>query len=251
MDRELILVIIGGITLAIFILLELWKPERKYLKEIKKNSYVTNIELFVFNNVITYFAGLSAVYLLVHNFSLHQSFQQIPVWGQYVVGIVLLDFIIWIWHLVNHKITFLWLFHQTHHSEKYLNATSALRFHIGELVFSVIYKSTILIVLGIPLYVFFLYEFLITLFAIFHHSNIALPNRVRNIVEYFFITPRLHRVHHSDKRQEHDSNYGVIFVWWDKIFKTQQKRAPKNIGLSYGGEKNFVSFLLMPFVDRK
>ncbi len=251
MEIEFLLSVGSFVLLLLLLVWELYKPARMYAPRQKKNSYTTNAEIFLCNTVVTYVLSVGLVFVLVSEFAIHNMFEYVPVVLQYVLGILILDLLIWFWHMINHRIPFLWSFHQTHHAERYLNVTSALRFHIGELLLSVLFKSCILIVFGVPLYVFFLYESLITIFAMFHHANIALPARVQNVLEYVLISPRLHQTHHSDKRQEHDSNYGVIFSWWDILFKTKNRATPDTIGLSYGGEKNLWSFLLMPLVDRK
>jgi len=240
-----------GLTVTLLILLvitELIFPARKYDHTNKKSSYLTNILLFGFNNAATILLQVSAVFTIVLLYSpTADFFTLLPIWTQVILGVLILDFGIWVWHLLNHKIPILWAFHKCHHSEQYLNASSALRFHIGELLLSVLWKAFILILFGIPLWIFALSEFLLTMFAIFHHANIKLSPRARNILELFFISPYLHRVHHSDIRQEHDSNYGVIFSWWDKIFSTAKHIVPERIGLEHVQEKTFLSFLTFPF----
>jgi sterol desaturase/sphingolipid hydroxylase (fatty acid hydroxylase superfamily) len=90
-------------------------------------------------------------------------------------------------------------------------------------------------------------EFLLTIFALFHHANIHLSPRVRKYTELIVITPYLHRVHHSDVRSEHDTNYGVIFSFWDRLFHTLHKVVPLRIGLAEVEEKNIFNFLMFPF----
>ncbi len=246
MDIKLLLIGITLVTLVVFLIWELKKPARSYTKKEKRRAYATNSLVFIFNNVITYLLSIVLVYQAASTFSFYNVFNFMPVWLSFMLGILLLDLCIWFWHMINHKVPLLWRFHQTHHSERYLNTTSAARFHIGELLLSVAYKSMIIILFGIPLVVFLFYEALITIFAIYHHANIALPQSIRSILEPVIITPHLHKVHHSNKQKEHDSNYGVIFSWWDKIFRTQKKLTPETIGLTYGGEKDIISFLTMP-----
>ena len=240
-----------AVTVILTVLLiatELLSPAREYGHVSKKKSYLTNIFVFGFNNIITILLQVTAVFAIVLTYSPTASyFVLLPIWAQVILGILILDFGIWAWHVLNHKVPFLWRFHKCHHSEIYLNATSALRFHIGELLLSVIWKSTILITIGIPLWIFALSEFLLTAFALFHHANIKLSARTRKVLELFIISPYLHRVHHSDTREEHDSNYGVIFSWWDKIFTTIKHLVPNRIGLENTDEKTFFSFLTFPF----
>jgi sterol desaturase/sphingolipid hydroxylase (fatty acid hydroxylase superfamily) len=241
--------IIIGISLAlILVLIELYKPARKYSAAEKKSSYITNIFIFLCNNIITFLLQITIIATFAHSFSPAQNvYELLPVFAQVAVGIIVLDLSIWIWHMLNHRIDFLWKFHKCHHSEKYLNATSALRFHIGELLLSVVWKSAVLIITGIPIWIFILSEFLLTGFAMFHHANISLSRNFRGLFEKFFISPYLHRVHHSTERHEHDTNYGVIFSFWDILFKTMKRIIPDTIGLDGVSTKNFFSFTLFPF----
>ncbi len=251
MELEILFIVITFIVFIVFLLWELYAPARVYTHEYKKNSYITNSGVFIFNNILTYVLSVASIFVIASSLQLHGIFTLLPIPAQYIIGILLLDLLIWFWHMINHRVPFLWSFHQTHHAEKYLNTTSALRFHFGELILAVVFKSFILIILGIPLEIFLMYESLITIFAIYHHANIRLSERIQMILEYVIISPRLHQTHHSDKRSEHDSNYGVLFSWWDILFQTKDKTNPDKIGLSYGGEKNLWSFLIMPLVDRK
>ncbi|MDC0505961.1 sterol desaturase family protein [Candidatus Gracilibacteria bacterium] len=216
---------------------------------------MSNSLIFIINNLLFLGFSLGSVSLLVADYKMHNTFSIVPDWLQFIVGFLILDIMIYTWHVFSHRVDFLWRFHKAHHSEKYLNTTSSVRFHIGELLISVLFKVVILIVFGIPLWVFVIHEALITLFAAFHHSNIKLSPKIQNIFEKIIITPDLHKTHHSTLRAEHDNNYGVIFSWWDIIFKTKSKAIPKEIGLALpkelGGEvieeKTFRKFLLFPF----
>jgi sterol desaturase/sphingolipid hydroxylase (fatty acid hydroxylase superfamily) len=200
------------------------------------------------NNVITFLLQISAVFAVVLSYSPSSSyFISLPIVAQALLGVLILDFGIWVWHRLNHIMPFLWVFHKCHHTETYLNASSALRFHIGELLLSVVWKSLILILIGIPLWVFLLSEFLLTLFALFHHANIKLSEKTRIWLELLIITPYLHRVHHSEIRSEHDTNYGVILSLWDRIFGTLHTVVPHKIGLKNVSDKNIITFLLFPF----
>jgi len=236
-----------AVLLMTLILLELLAPARAYQRTQKVNSYITNTLIFISNNIVTVALQVSAVFAIVLTWSSSADyFQSFPIWVQLVAGVLILDLSIWLWHRLNHIIPFLWIFHKCHHSETYLNASSALRFHIGELLLSVIWKAAVLITFGIPLWVFVISESLLTLFAMFHHANIELSSKVRKYVELLIITPYLHRVHHSDIRAEHDSNYGVIFSVWDRLFGTLKAVVPSRIGLQGVVDKNIFSFLIFP-----
>jgi len=250
-DLKFIFVGVSSVLLLLLLHWEWYLPERVYDRGLKKRSYFTNGILFIINNAVTISFQVSSVFALVLAYSPAASyFALLPFRIQVVAGVIILDWGIWIWHLLNHHVSFLWKFHKCHHSEKYLNATSAVRFHIGELLLSVLWKSALLIIIGIPLSVFAISEFLLTIFAMFHHTNIDFSPRVRFYIEAIIISPYLHRVHHSAIRSEHDSNYGVIFSWWDIIFATKKKAIPVEIGLAGIPEKNVGAFLRFPFTKK-
>jgi len=198
------------------------------------------------NNLLILGFSIGSVSVIANSYKLHDLLSIAPSWLQFVLWFLILDVMIYVGHVLSHRVDFLWRFHKCHHSEKYLNATSSVRFHIWELLISTWFKAGILVVFGIPLWVFVIHELCITLFAAFHHSNISLSKWFQNILEKIIITPDLHRTHHSTLRKEHDSNYWVIFSWWDILFKKKSKAAPKKIGLGTVKEKNFKDFLLFP-----
>lgn len=246
-------VIIKAIGILLFLVLlgvELYKPARHYSKDAKKVSYITNIALFAFNNATLFILQVTSVFMIVYTFQVQTIVSVLPYILQLLIGVLILDFFIWLWHVINHRVVFLWSFHKCHHSEKYLNVTSAIRFHFGELLLSIGFKSLLLVVTGIPLWVFFIHESLITLFAMFHHANIKLPFMVQQYLSWVIITPRMHRTHHSSIRIEHDSNYGVLFSWWDRLFKTYKNVTPKEIGLDGIEEKGFIKTLVYPLYDK-
>ena len=240
--------IVTVVVFFVLILMELFRPARVYKKSDKVRSYTTNSQVFIINNVVTYLLQISLVFVIVSSWSPAVSyFSLLPLWLQAVLGVIILDFSIWVWHFLNHQVPFLWRFHKCHHSERYLNATSAVRFHLGEIILSVLWKALTLIIFGIPLWVFLLSEFLITLFAAFHHSNIVLPSGVERKLSRLIITPYLHRVHHSERRREHDTNFGVILSWWDYLFKTRCRVEPERIGLAKVKSQNLKRFLIFPW----
>ncbi len=245
--NKMYLLLFGAVLTVLLIIIELYWSERTYSISLKKRSYFANLLLFGFNNVVFFAFNITAIYLLAYNYRLHDLFTAVPLWVQTVIGILLLDLAIWAWHVFNHRVPLLWRFHKCHHSEQYLNASSAIRFHIGELFLSVLFKAGILILLGLPLWIFILYESLITFFALFHHANLHLPHGFQKKLSWIIITPDMHRTHHSSLRPEHDSNYGVIFSWWDRMFTTYKTVQPKVIGLQNVEEKSFLKILMFPF----
>jgi len=147
-----------------------------------------------------------------------------PVWLEWVVVLLLFDVWMWFWHLINHKVPLLWRFHAVHHSDADLDATSAMRFHTGEIVFSSLVRLAVLPLLGMTPLQLLVYESILQPCILFHHSNVRLPAGVDRVLRLLIVTPRMHWVHHSDHQPETDSNYGTTLSWWDRLFRTFRLR---------------------------
>ena len=148
----------------------------------------------------------------------------------FFVCIVVFDFWMYVWHRLNHENPVLWRFHRVHHSDPKVDASSGVRFHPGEIILSWIVRIPIIFLVGIPLRFVLAYEILMAPFIFFHHSNIRFPERLDNAYRLFFASPHMHRIHHSVKQAETDSNYGSILSFWDRIFRSIRIRPdPENI----------------------
>lgn len=144
----------------------------------------------------------------------------LPVWLEWLIAIMVLDWVIWAQHLATHKIPILWRIHRVHHSDVEMDASTAIRFHPVEIVFSIFVKSVAIILLGPAALAVVVFEALVNGSALFNHANFKLPLSVDKIVRKLFVTPDMHRVHHSVCREETDSNYGFFLSIWDQIFGT-------------------------------
>ena len=137
-----------------------------------------------------------------------------------VISFVLLDYSNYIWHILLHKFPFLWRFHLVHHTDLDLDITTAFRFHFGELIGSVIFRGAAILLTGASPLMVLIYEIAFEGFTQFHHSNTKIPFRLERILNYLIVTPRMHGIHHSMIRKETDSNYSIIFSFWDRLHKT-------------------------------
>lgn len=178
---------------------------------------------------------------------------QMPGWITYVVGFLLLDYGNYLWHVLNHRFNFLWRFHNVHHIDLDLDVTTAVRFHFGEVLLSVIFRGLVILLIGPPFILVLVYEIIFEGANLFHHSNWRLPYRVEKALSWLIVTPRMHGVHHSIVKRETDSNYSVIFNCWDRLHRTIRLNIPQqqiNIGVpSYRNpeEQNIKNLILMPF----
>lgn len=136
------------------------------------------------------------------------------------MAFLIMDYSNYLWHVLNHKLPGLWRFHLVHHTDTDLDVTTAIRFHFGELVGSVFFRGAFVFLSGASALHVLLYEILFEGATQFHHSNWRLPYRLESGLNKLIVTPRMHGIHHSVVRNETDSNYSVIFSFWDRIHKT-------------------------------
>jgi len=107
-----------------------------------------------------------------------------------------------------------------HHTDLEFDVTTAIRFHPLEIVLSMFYKLIAVYLIGPLAFAIILYEIILNAAALFGHSNIMLNTKFDSVLRTLFVTPDMHRIHHSVVRKETDSNYGNVFSIWDRVFKT-------------------------------
>jgi sterol desaturase/sphingolipid hydroxylase (fatty acid hydroxylase superfamily) len=142
-------------------------------------------------------------------------------WPGLALDIVILDLWIYWWHRANHEIPMLWRFHQVHHLDEFLDASSALRFHFGEVLLSSLVRAGVIFVAAVPLASVIVFETMIALVTMFHHSNLRLPGWLERPVSLVMVTPSIHWVHHHAIRADTDSNYSTLFSLWDRLFASR------------------------------
>lgn len=143
-----------------------------------------------------------------------------PLWIEVVAVVLILDFAIWLQHLLTHKIPLLWRLHRVHHADVDMDVTTAIRFHPVEIALSMLLKIALVYLLGPIAVAVVIFEIILNGTAMFNHANLALPKRLDRLVRMVLVTPDMHRVHHSVHRTEHDSNYGFALSIWDRMFGT-------------------------------
>lgn len=141
-----------------------------------------------------------------------------------VVVFVLFDIWMFFWHMANHRIGFLWRFHRAHHADIEMDTTTALRFHPGELILSTFARLPVVLLLGMSFAQLVLFELVLNLSTLFHHSNLGVPERWDRMLRTVIVTPNMHRVHHSMERHETDSNFTSLLSVWDRLYRTFRRR---------------------------
>ncbi len=144
----------------------------------------------------------------------------LPLWVEVTAALLILDFAIWAQHWLTHRVPLFWRFHRVHHADRDMDVTTAIRFHPVEIAASMGVKIGLVYALGAPAVAVLLFEIVLNGTSLFNHANLALPARVERALRRVLVTPDMHRIHHSDQRCEHDSNYGFALSIWDRIFGT-------------------------------
>jgi sterol desaturase/sphingolipid hydroxylase (fatty acid hydroxylase superfamily) len=145
---------------------------------------------------------------------------ELPLWAEILASFLLLDFALWVQHLLTHKVPVLWRFHKVHHADPDMDVSTAFRFHPGEIVFSVFWKIGWVVTLGVSAPIFIAFEIWLAANALFNHGNLELPRVFDRLLRRFLVTPDMHLVHHSVLVPEQQSNYGFALTVWDRLFGT-------------------------------
>ncbi len=238
---------IAMVAFVVLVILEKKHPFRHFPQEIGKGSFITNTTAFIFNNFVLTVLRASSLFFVAQQFSsigLLGGMSSGPL--KWVLSFILFDFAIYIWHVASHHYEFLWRFHKVHHSDKSFNVTTGFRFHVFDLFLEIPYKCLFVILIGVEAHLVLAIETVELLFIFFHHANISVPQEQR--LSQFIITPALHRTHHSAARKEHDSNYGIVLAFWDKLFGTRKELVPQQIGLDIIVADNFLQLFCLAFI---
>lgn len=169
------------------------------------------------------------------------------------LAFLLMDLTFYWWHRANHRIPLLWRFHNVHHLDPDLDVSTAFRFHFGELAFSSAFRVAQIGLIGPSLGSYLLYETVFQIGTLFQHSNVRLPIRAERLIVRFFVTPRMHGIHHSQVPEETNSNYATVFSFWDRLHRTLKLNIPQgeiDIGIpGYAEDRDNAlgSALLAPF----
>lgn len=250
---------------AIFLslaLLELLHPrlERPELKRaLKARRWFTNLSILLLSSLllrIVFPAAATGVALWAEA----KGYGLLPMTGlpppiAGMLAFVILDFAIWLEHVIFHKVPLLWRIHRVHHADTGLDLTTGLRFHPLEILISMLWKSAVILLLGAPAVSVLIFEIVLNGAAMFNHANLKLPATADRILRHVIVTPDIHSVHHSAEPEETCSNYGFNLSIWDRIFSTylsRSKHEPADVTIGLGHYDNRLPArlfwsLLLPF----
>jgi sterol desaturase/sphingolipid hydroxylase (fatty acid hydroxylase superfamily) len=152
---------------------------------------------------------------------------RLPAWLEVTAALVLMDYTLYVWHVLTHRAQWLWRFHVVHHVDLDLDASTALRFHFAELAISVPWRAAQVICIGVSPLSLSVWQTLLFLSIMFHHSNVRLPVELERRLNRFIVTPRMHGIHHSCVREETDSNWSSGLTLWDRLHGTLRLNVPQ------------------------
>ncbi len=223
-----------GFFLGILVLVALWelaRPRRR-LTHPRWLRWYANLGLAVLNTALVWLlVPLVPVALAVIAESRGWgilNLVELPVWLEVLLAVVILDFAIYLQHVVFHAVPALWRLHRMHHADLDFDVTTGARFHPVEILVSVAIKLAVVALIGAPAAAVLVFEILLNATSMFNHGNLRMPAWLDRMLRWIVVTPDMHRVHHSDIPAETDSNFGFNLPWWDRLFGTY--RAQPRLG---------------------
>ena len=254
-----------GFFFGMLLIVGLWEllsPKRTLLIS-KTVRWVNNLGLVFLNSVILRVlfpaaaAGV-AVFASEQGWGLF-NYVEVPFWLAVIASIIIMDFVIYIQHVMVHAIPMLWRLHRVHHADLDYDVTTGARFHPIEIILSMLIKFATILLLGTPIIAVIIFEIVLNATAMFNHGNISLPKAFDKYLRFWLVTPDMHRVHHSTEDDEANSNFGFSLPWWDRLFGTyrDQPRAghqEMTIGINKFRDPKQVSWLpgmlALPFIGK-
>jgi sterol desaturase/sphingolipid hydroxylase (fatty acid hydroxylase superfamily) len=221
LDREGTVVLI-----SVFLLLLLAESFFQLRRRVQKRLQRIFINTFV---SLPSFAALRLVFIPAMLWVSYQNeslqiglnyLYELPPWLEFAIAFIALDYSIYVWHILLHRLPILWRFHLVHHTDLDLDVTTAIRFHFGELFASLIFRGAAVLLVGASPSMVIIYEVAFEAATQFHHSNLGLPFKLEKAMNKIFVTPRMHGIHHSAIKGEMDKNYSTIFSIWDRLHNT-------------------------------
>ena len=203
-----------------------WMAPRRTLSLPRRLRWPSNLGIVAFNTLLVRFlVPLAAVGLAgaaeARGWGLFNSVA-LPQGLVVLVSVVLLDLAIYLQHVMFHAVPALWRLHRMHHADLDFDVTTGARFHPIEILLSMGIKLAVVMALGPPAVAVLIFEVLLNASSMFNHANVRIPPAIDAVLRWFVVTPDMHRVHHSIRRHETNSNFGFNLPWWDRLLGTYQ-----------------------------
>jgi sterol desaturase/sphingolipid hydroxylase (fatty acid hydroxylase superfamily) len=223
----------GSAAIAVFLALN-WLERRRPLRkhtESKLRREARNIALSGLSAVAIQLTEIPLVlaltqFLLPRSWGLVRALD-LPLWIELPAALMLMDYTYYLWHILLHRVPLLWRFHLVHHADLDMDASTALRFHFGEVLFTLPWRVGQVVVIGLTPLTYSAWQIAFLLSIMFHHSDVELPVEWERRLNRFIVTPRMHGIHHSIARQETESNWSSGLTLWDRLHRTLRLNVPQ------------------------
>lgn len=252
----------GSVALAALLLLMLERrvslraPRYRWLSELALNLALSALAFGV-SAVLVRPAVLGALGWSERNGFGLVHLVELPALARAALVVLLLDLAFYYWHRLNHEVPFLWRLHNVHHCDPSLDVSTSFRFHFGEVALSTLFRVIQVTVIGASPATYAVYELAFQLNTVFHHSNVRVPIRFERWLNRLLVTPRMHGIHHSQVREETNSNYSVVFAVWDRLHRTLRLNVPQSRivigvpGYARPEDNRFWKLIAMPFREQR
>lgn len=254
-----------GVFTGMLVIMGLWElfAPRRAIKVSKLLRWGNNLSLVFLNSALLRLVFPAAAVGMA-------LFAQQRGWGLFnyldynpllevVLAVIILDFVIYLQHVLVHAVPALWRLHRVHHADLDFDVTTGLRFHPLEILLSMLLKIATIAALGPAVLAVIIFEVILNGMAMFNHGNVGLPAKLDRLLRWFVVTPDMHRVHHSIEDDETNSNFGFNLSWWDRLFGTYREQPRKgHIDMTIGIKKFTTprqstwlhGLLIMPFIGK-
>lgn len=255
----LILPLLAGLVVGLWFLERRW-PLRVFVKNAWRRlatNTLVGAPAFVIMRLTLIPAQMAAAYWAAREGFGLLRILPIPDWAAAILGFLALDYLLYIWHVMSHRVPWLWRLHNVHHTDRDLTVTTAFRFHFLEMIVNGIFRIAAVALFGVGALVVLVYEGLYEAEVAFHHSNWRLPRKWDKALSWIIVTPRMHGIHHSEIKEETDSNYSSFFSIWDRLHRTLRlNKKQKDIvigvpGYRDGFDLTIFGLLTLPFRKQK
>jgi len=262
MNNELLIRL--GFFFGILVVMFLWEliAPRRPLTTSKIIRWFSNLGLVLIDSIVVrlfFPTALAGIALLVQQrgWGLFNQFE-LPYLLKIIFSVLVLDFVIYLQHIVFHSVPLFWRLHMVHHTDMDIDVTTGVRFHPIEIILSMGIKMIVVVLIGAPAVAVLIFEIILNGTSMFNHGNVHYSQNIDSILRLLVVTPEMHRVHHSTIRWETNSNLGFNFPWWDRLFGTYRDQPAKGhlemtIGLDQYKEPNKLTLpwlLVLPFIGK-
>ncbi len=260
-DDDILRALCFTAVFAAMAIAELAAPRRR-LTVNKPRRWLSNLGLVAINTLLVRLASPVSVigvalYAESRGWGL-LNYLDVSRWSAVVVAVIVLDFVIYLQHVLFHALPFLWRLHRVHHADLDVDVTTGVRFHPLEMAISFGIKLSAVVLLGAPALAVLIFEIALNATSLFNHANLKLPTSFEFMLRLLLVTPDMHRIHHSADARETNTNFGFNLPWWDYLLGTYRSDPARNhedmpLGLQEIRDEQraerLASLLAMPFLD--